>query len=199
MKTETTETEVILQENVYSEVQLNQSYLHLLAQDTSQETKHYIEEKLQKAQWLQQCITQRKTTILRVVQEVVKRQEAFFIYGPKELKALRMADVAKTLQIHESTVSRAVYGKYIQCRWGTYALRSFFVRAIPGNQQEQNAQRIQQTMKEIVNAENKTQPLSDQKIADALLEKGYNISRRTVAKYRNILEIPDAAGRKWQK
>ncbi|MDF2951990.1 MAG: polymerase factor sigma-54 [Anaerocolumna sp.] len=111
---------------------------------------------------------------------------------------MRLIDVADLIGIHESTVSRGIKGKYLQCTWGVYPMDYFFSKGIETTKENTiiAAEGVKEEIVRLVEEEDKRNPLSDQKIADILNNKGIKISRRTVAKYRNILEIKDASGRK---
>lgn len=151
---------------------------------------------------------QRNTTLFSVVREIVACQSAFFQEGPSYLKPLRLTDIASRLNIHESTVSRAIHQKYLQCTWGTFPLNYFFAKnalrssASPvfkaaGEPAESSTSfDIKNALKRIIEAENKQKPYSDRILAEKLEEQGFSISRRTVAKYREEENIPGASGRK---
>lgn len=115
-----------------------------------------------------------------------------FLETGKDMKPLRQKDVAQIMEVHESTVSRAVKGKYLQCGRGVYALSDF----MPKGMEEVSSDSVKQMLKKIIQNEDKKKPLSDQKLVKKLEEEGVQISRRTVAKYRMQMEIPDASGRK---
>ena len=137
---------------------------------------------------------------------MLERQEEFLHRGPQHLKPLRMADIAQALEIHESTVSRAVRQKYLQCIWGIFPLSYFFARAAAGQKGEggdglegpvkATASDVKRELAGLIRSEDKHRPHSDRVLAELLEEKGYPISRRTVAKYREELGIPGASGRK---
>ena len=128
-----------------------------------------------------------------------EHQEAFFAMGPSHLVPLTMAELAGQLDIHESTVSRAVSKKYLQCSWGVYPMSYFFSRRV-GNARDSGsaltASRIQDMMEEIIRGEDKKKPYSDRILAEKLNDQGVSISRRTVAKYREERGIGDATSRK---
>ena len=127
---------------------------------------------------------------------IVKRQERFFRYGPRYLNVLRMRDVAEMIGMHESTVSRAVRDKYLQCAHGVYPLRHFFVQGVEGASGAVSAHDARERIRELIGTEDPAHPLSDQKLADLLARDGIEISRRTVAKYRDALGIQPAAQRR---
>ena len=146
--------------------------------------------------------------MLSVVKEIVTYQADFFADGPSHLKPLRLVDIANRLDIHESTVSRAVHQKYLQCTWGTFPLNYFFaknalrssVSPLFKNADSEagtiTAADIKLALKNIIAKEDKKKPYSDRILSEKLEEQGYTISRRTVAKYREEEHIPGASGRK---
>lgn len=130
--------------------------------------------------------------MLNVARAVMQRQYNFIEFGPKALRPLTMQEVADELDISVSTVSRAVSGKYIHCGGGTYAIKQFFTSEVGGQARDSVLERI----KELISGEDPAHPLSDQKIADILVKEGIDISRRTVAKYRDTAGILSTSMRK---
>lgn len=188
--------EILLNEYLYPRVIINTSYSQLLKKETDQDTKDYVKSKLKQAEWIRDCISQRNTTMIQVVKCIVDLQEDFFACG-KGLKSMSLSDVADRLKVHVSTVSRALQGKYLQCTWGIYPINYFLTKGLESTVNGMvTAAGVRERMKEIVAAEDKTKPLSDQKITDMLVAEGLKISRRTVAKYRDASGIRDACGRK---
>jgi RNA polymerase sigma-54 factor len=157
----------------------------------------FIDDAIRDATWLIDAVNQRTNTLLRVVRVVLSRQRDFFDHGPQFLKPLPMTEVADQLGVHVATVSRAVIEKWMQTPRGMFPLRRFFSG---GRESEEGDDRsweaIKEMLREIVDAEDKAKPLSDQKLADALAERGVEIARRTVVKYREQLGIPPARRRK---
>ena len=140
---------------------------------------------------------------MQVSRAILEHQEEFFTYGPSRLAPLRLADIAGELGIHESTVSRAVNKKYLQCSWGVYPMNFFFSRAAAvqekeggKNSQSVTAVEVKRALRRIIDGENKKKPYSDRILGEKLAEEGISISRRTVAKYREEEGIADASGRK---
>ncbi|MBO1308491.1 RNA polymerase factor sigma-54 [Enterococcus sp. 669A] len=172
----------------------NESYFTRLEQQADAETKEYLKEKLQQYEWLKRTIGQRKDTILEVGKLIVKYQEPFFLEKKGALKPLMLKDIAKELEVHESTISRSVNGKYIETDFGVFELRSFFVNKI--SDEDTSADEVKQLIQGFIDDENKNKPLSDQKIADMLKTNGQKVSRRTVAKYREALGIASSSKRK---
>lgn len=173
---------------------INSYYRALLDRSQQKEVREYLRKKVQSAQDVLQAIAQREDTLLRCAQAIVDRQEAFFREGEQALRPLRMADVADMVGIHESTVSRAVREKYLQCQRGVYPLGWFFSRGAAGGEVGGTGARA--LLRRLIDGEDKAHPLSDQKLCEELARQGCPISRRTVAKYRDELNIPGASGRK---
>lgn len=177
---------------IYKDININTSYLSL--ESESKETKKYIESKLKQVSWLQQCLTQRKNLIYDIAVFLLDYQQDFFVNGGS-CHPLLQKDLAMLLGVHESTISRAIKDKYIYCDKGFILLSDL----IPKGTEDNSVDSIKETIKEVINNEDKIKPLSDQKITTLLKDKGIEISRRTVAKYRSELNIPDASGRKYIK
>lgn len=177
---------------------INSYYRSLLKSDVKDDnTLEYVKKKLDSAAWLIKSIEQRKNTIYNVVNSITKFQAEFLDKGMNYLKPLTLKDVAEDIKVHESTVSRAVHGKYVQTPRGLYALKFFFTRgidALSGGNISSGS--VKESIKNIVAAEDDKKPLSDQKITDILNKQGVNISRRTVTKYRCEMNIPAASARK---
>lgn len=174
---------------IYKDININTGYLSLEAE--SKETKKYIESKLKQVSWLQQCLSQRKNLIYDIAVFLLDYQQDFFMNGGA-CHPLLQKDLAMLLGVHESTISRAIKDKYIYCDKGFILLSDL----IPKGTEDNSVDSIKETIKEVINNEDKIKPLSDQKITTLLKDKGIEISRRTVAKYRSELNIPDASGRK---
>ncbi|MTI80503.1 MAG: RNA polymerase factor sigma-54 [Firmicutes bacterium] len=161
------------------------------------EARKYVESKLNSAMWLVRSIEQRRLTLYRVANELVKRQKEFLDCGVKHLKPLSLKDIASELELHESTVSRATANKYMQTPRGVFEMKYFFSTGIKSKGGEQvSATSIKKLLQEIIAGEDSKRPYSDQKIANLLAEQGFKISRRTVNKYREELQIPSAGKRK---
>ena len=166
--------------------------------DVDDQTRQFLQKNIHSAQWFMDAIQQRKRTLLRVTQAIVNHQKDFFDRGKLHLKPLPMSVIADEVGVHLATVSRAVAGKYMQCPQGVLPLRGFF----SGGMEDQNGQEhswdsVKAKLQEIVDNEDKSKPLGDDAIRKALQEAGMGtIARRTVAKYRKILNIPTARFRK---
>ena len=157
----------------------------------------YLSDRVNSAIWLIKSIEQRKQTIFNVVTAVVEHQKEFFDRGVKYLKTLTLKDIAEELGIHESTVSRSINGKYMQCPRGVFEIKYFFSAGVSGSHGEGiSSNSIKEFIREIVENEDQRSPYSDQAMVAMLEEKGISISRRTVAKYRDEMSIPSSSRRK---
>lgn len=174
-------------------LRLSGYYCDLQKNSTDPAVKQYLNDKIKQAQWAIQAVEQRRSTLLSCAQVIVRRQEGFFRPGG-HLSPLRLADVAQELSIHESTVSRAIREKYLQCCRGVYPLSFFFSRE--GGGEGTSVHQVKERLRQLVNQEDKSHPLSDQKLCERLEAEGFALSRRTVAKYRDELGIASASGRK---
>lgn len=196
--------DILLNESMYPTIELNSYYRQMNQNPESSELKEYLGNKIRQAEWVKQCVTQRGKTLMQVSRAILEHQEEFFTFGPAHLSPLRLADIAQELDIHESTVSRAVSKKYLQCSWGVYPMNYFFSRSVAvqessGNEngaQSVTAADIKRVLWKIIEEENKKKPYSDRLLGEKLAERGISISRRTVAKYREEEGIADASGRK---
>ncbi|PLT29037.1 RNA polymerase factor sigma-54 [Peribacillus deserti] len=189
---------VRLLENQSYQWNLNQSYYDALKAYKDQGVDKFIQEKWQEFQWISRSLQQRKETILKVTKLIVDKQAQCFIKGLSELKPMTMRELAEELGIHESTVSRTVREKYVQAPFGTVELRAFFTSNLQSVSAEDiSAASAKKELQLLIDNEDKLKPLSDQDISDILKkEKGIILSRRTVAKYRDQLNIPSSSKRK---
>ena len=166
------------------------------------EVTKYLADKKREYEWLVNGLRQRGDTILKVGQYILKYQAAFFSDKTKPIKPLLLREVAAALDVHESTISRTVNDKYIETESGVYELKSFFGQVANKNKKNAEAlssKAIMLTMQELIDAEDKMKPLSDQKIVLQLMKQNIDISRRTVAKYRENLNVPSSSARKRYK
>ena len=162
-----------------------------------EELAKYLNDRLSSAFWLIKSIEQRKRTIYNVANAVVQHQKEFFDKGSKYLKTLTLKQVAESVGMHESTVSRSVNGKYMQTPRGVFEIKYFFSSGITGQDGEGvSSNSIKTMIKEIIDNEDHTKPYSDQDIVGMLSEKGIEISRRTVAKYREGMNILSSSKRR---
>lgn len=175
-------------------------YYAKMAKDAgvSENTRKFLQNNLRSAQWIMDAIEQRKNTLLKVTQAVVKYQKDFFEKGQLYLRPLPMSKVAADVGVHLATVSRAVAGKYIRCPWGILPLRKFFSGGREDTEgQGHSWEAIRAKLQEIIDQEDKAKPLNDDQIKKMLEKAGINsLARRTVAKYRKLMSIPAARFRK---
>lgn len=174
-------------------------YYNALAKEAKndEELSKYITDKFNSALWLIKSIEQRKRTIYNVAAAVVKHQKEFFDKGNKYLKTLTLKEVAESIGMHESTVSRSVNGKYMQTPRGVFEIKYFFSGGITGQDGTGvSSNSIKTIIKEIIDGENPSKPYSDQDIVGILSGKGIEISRRTVAKYREGMNILSSSKRR---
>ncbi len=166
--------------------------------NTKEEDKRFVAESVNSAKWLIRAIEQRNSTTLKVAVEILKLQKDFFIDGPGHLKPLVLRDVAKSIGMHESTVSRVTRSKLLQTPWGLFQMKDFFSSSVgvAENDEAHAAKTVRTILKSIIDSEKENKPFSDEKISFIFKEKGVNVARRTVAKYREMLNIPSSAERK---
>jgi len=160
--------------------------------------KSYLRGKLDQARWIVDAVEQRKTTLLRVARAVFAHQRPFLEHGPGHLVPLRMSEVAELIGVHRSTVSRAVAGKYVWTPWGVFALKHFFQASAgePGGGGGAARVDVRELVRCVVAEEDKRSPLSDEEIVVAMAARGYQLARRTVAKYRRELGLPSSYQRR---
>ncbi len=182
-----------LNEEAVPRLDINRAYAEIVRS----EPRGSLYEQLKEARWFIRNIQQRCATILRVSQEIVRRQEGFFEHGAIAMRPLILRDIAEAVQMHESTISRVTTQKYMQTPHGTLELKRFFGSQLAtqaGGVASSTA--VQTLIKQVVAEENSRKPLSDNQIAQLLLEQGVVVARRTVAKYREAMQIPPASKRK---
>jgi len=167
------------------------------ATDAEKQTREYIQGKLASAKWLIQTIEQRRRTMIKVMNCIVREQREFFDKGIAFLRPLTLAAVARQIDMHESTVSRVCSAKYVQTPRGVFELKFFFSSGLETDDGEDvSARTAKDIIKTLIDEEDKKEPLSDQRIAELLHERGLHIARRTVAKYREQLSILPARFRR---
>ena len=184
--------EITFNPHLYHQIRVSEEYRQLY-KSVPKEEKQYLRDRIQRASFLQHSINQREMMITSLAKLILNRQEEFFLDPEGVLHSLRMQDAADELHVHVSTISRTVRGKYLQCERGIFPLKYFFVQGISEDQPVRTD--IRQTIANLIAEEDKKKPLSDQKITEQLLSQGIRISRRTVAKYRTELGIPDKSKR----
>ncbi len=175
-------------------VMINQEYAQM-ASSTGGHDGQYLRGCLQEARWLLKNIEQRGDTLLRVVNCLAREQSGFLEFGQQALRPLTLREVAVQLELHESTISRAIARKYVRTPRGTIALRDFFASGIDTGAGEASSTAIQSMIRDLVGAENPRKPLSDAALAEKLKAAGIPVARRTVAKYREAMHIPASSQR----
>ncbi len=183
--------------DVMPRLRLNQAYAAAVKQERSKEGFSQWSSRLQEARWLIRNIQQRFETVQRVAQAIVDRQHGFFTHGAIAMRPLVLREIAETLELHESTISRVTTNKYMSTPFGVFELKYFFgshVATDTGGAASSTA--IRALIKQLIGDEDPKEPLSDSRIAELLAEQGLVVARRTVAKYREALKIPAVALRK---
>jgi RNA polymerase sigma-54 factor len=190
--------EVKTQRGSVPELSISPHYRSLL-QEAKSDPKiyEYLRRKIEAAKWFIEAVHQRQNTIERVANEIVRRQEGFLRHGVQHLKPMKMQDIADAVHVHISTVSRAASGKYIQTPQGIFDMKRFFSSGTLSDQGDMVSQQaVKDTLKQIVDAEDKDNPLSDDQLVEELGKRGVHIARRTVTKYRKALGIDSSTRRK---
>ena len=190
--------QIILNDEGLPRLRLNSYYkkLFLAKNSLSKEEKQFIEEKLRSAVWLLKSLDQRNRTIYRVTESILNFQKDFFDTGIALLKPLNLRDVATSLGMHESTISRVTSNKFLSCSHGLFSFRFFFSSALQSGTGSVSSTSVKDLIRKIILEENNKKPLSDQRIVELLKTKNIVIARRTVAKYREELKIPPQGRRK---
>ena len=176
-------------------------YVELSGGQQDKASKAWLSECLASANWLVKALDQRQRTIVKVATEIVKQQEAFFVHGVSQLKPMTLRQVADAIEMHESTVSRVTSNKYLSCARGLYELKYFFTSAIQSSDggDAVSAQAVKSAIRALIAAEEPKAILSDDTLVELLNAKGFDIARRTVAKYREALGIGSSVQRRRQK
>jgi RNA polymerase sigma-54 factor len=191
--------EIALNEDGLPKLRINAYYRNILnSRDATEDgTKQYIQDKLKSAAWLIKSIHQRQRTIYRVTTSIIKFQRDFLDKGIAHLKPLVLRDVAEDIQMHESTISRVTTNKYVHTPQGVFELKYFFNSAIQCfGGDSVSSETVKELIKNIVKAEKRAKPFSDQEIAEMLKQQSIDVARRTVAKYREALGILPSRKRK---
>ena len=188
--------QILINDSHVPQLHINPYYRQVI-RDADHEAKKFVEGRIHSAVWLIKSIDQRRRTLYNVMEALVEMQRDFFDRGPRGLRPLTMKKVADRIGVHESTVSRAVANKYAATPHGLRSLHSFFSASIQGRGGEEVAAvTVKNVLKELVEAEDATAPLSDQALTDILNRRGMAVSRRTVAKYREELGIASSSRRR---
>ena len=160
--------------------------------------KDYLSERWQQANWLVKALNQRATTILKVATEIVRQQDKFFVQGVQYLRPLILRDIAAVVEMHESTVSRVTQHKYIATPRGLFELKYFFTTALARSDGSESvsSETVRSHIRRLIEAETAESILSDDRITEILRSEGIDIARRTVAKYREAMQIASSAQRR---
>ncbi len=179
---------------------VNERFYARIAPRAPREQRSFLAEQLASANWLVRSLQQRAQTILKVAAEIMRQQDGFLRYGVAHLRPLILRDIAEAVEMHESTVSRVTANKYIATPRGTFELKYFFTTAIAGTGGESHsAEAVRYRIRALVGAETVDDILSDDALVAALRHEGVDIARRTVAKYREALRIPNSVQRRREK
>jgi RNA polymerase sigma-54 factor len=193
---------VELNSDTLPKVLVNQSYYSEVSATARRDTdKSYLSECLQSATWLVRALDQRARTILKVANEIVRQQDAFFARGVEHLRPLNLKTIAEAISMHESTVSRVTANKYMATSRGIFELKYFFTSAIAAAHggEAHSAESVRHRIKQLIDGETAADVLSDDTIVEKLREAGVDIARRTVAKYREAMRIPSSVQRRREK
>ncbi|MCM1990418.1 RNA polymerase factor sigma-54 [Oceanirhabdus seepicola] len=190
---------ILLNERNAPNLQINNLYMNIINNENAKsEEKKYVKEKISEALNIIKGIDQRKSTLYQVSEKIVEKQKEYFLKGDMYLKPMILKEIALDLNLHESTISRAVKNKYLEGPKGVIAIKELFSASLKSNydKEESSAKSIKSIIKNIINGENKKKPYSDNIISQMLFEQGVKISRRTVAKYREEMGILSTSKRK---
>ncbi|MEO5358705.1 MAG: RNA polymerase factor sigma-54 [Nitrospirae bacterium YQR-1] len=192
------EYKIILNDEYTPRVRISNKYRELLKSKNvlDKTEKQFLLDKYRSATWLIKSLDERNRTIYRVTESILKRQTDFFDGGIQYLKPLNLKTIAEDVKVHESNISRVTSNKYLACAHGVFPFRFFFSNSIAGLNGEVSSTTVKELIKKIIDEEDKTNPLTDQKLMDILSSKGVTIARRTLAKYREELNIAPHTKRK---
>ena len=188
--------EVRVNESAGPRLNINLFYKDLIEKSSDEKAKEFLREKLNSATWIIRSIEQRRNTIKRVIESILEYQIDFFENGERDLKPLTLKTIAEDIEMHESTISRTTNGKYVQTPRGLFELKYFFNTSVETSDGDISSISVKSLIEDLIRNEDLKKPYSDQKITDMLKERGTSISRRTVAKYRDELQIPSSTMRK---
>ncbi|WP_338467189.1 RNA polymerase factor sigma-54 [Novosphingobium sp. ZN18A2] len=194
--------DIALNQETLPRLIVNRSYyVEMRGACVAKDAKAWLGEKLADANWLVKALDQRQKTILKVAAEIVKQQDGFFRHGVSHLKPLTLRAVAEAIEMHESTVSRVTSNKYLHCERGTFELKYFFTSGVASADGDGavSAEAVKAAIRQLIDAEDPKKILSDDTLVDLLKEKGFDLARRTVAKYREAIGIGSSVQRRRQK
>lgn len=189
--------DIIVNDKGIPNIRLNNYYIKMLqGTNLDSEAKSYIKDKVKNAVWVIESLQKRQKAIYKVVKAIADYQGDFLQNGITSLKPLKLKDIAEVTGLHESTVSRVTSGKYAMTKHGLIELKSFFSKSLESESGDMSIGVIKQKIKELIDNEDKETCLSDQRIVEIMEEKGIKIARRTVAKYRDEMNIPTMSQRR---
>lgn len=189
---------IIMNEDLMPKLSISGTYKDIISEDVNKDAVEYVKNKLNSAMFLIKSIEHRKSTIYKVLEKILKIQKDYFDFGESYLKPMTLKEIADSLELHESTVSRAIREKYIYTSRGTIKIKDLFTVGLSSseNNEDISVRAVKREIKSMIDKEDKHSPLSDQNICNLLNDSGMNISRRTVAKYREELGIGSSKLRK---
>jgi len=185
---------VVVQDGTLPEIRVSKAYINMLSDHKDEkDVRSFVKKKLESAAWFVDAVEQRKRTIQRVMESIIKRQPDYFHSEKRNLQPMILMDVAKDIEMDISTVSRVTNGKYVQLPWEIKELKTFFSEGIQTESGEEvsNTQ-VKIRLKEIIDTEDKYNPIGDEELTNRMNEEGYKIARRTITKYREQLKFPTA-------
>ncbi|KGK90774.1 RNA polymerase factor sigma-54 [Clostridium sp. HMP27] len=188
---------IIMNDDLVPKLMINNLYKGIINKNEDKSAVEYVKSRLDSAAFLIKSIENRKSTIYRVLESILEIQKEYFDYGERYLKPMTLKEIADNLNMHESTISRAIRDKYIHTSKGTIKIKSLFTTSIQGNNSDNMSSiNVKKLISNLIDKEDKKNPLSDQYISDELKKVNVNISRRTVTKYREEMGIKSSKGRK---
>lgn len=192
------EWDITLNDKWMGDYRLDQHYVRMMRSSADEQLNSYFKQHMERAKFFIRCVEQRRSTILKITGEIIRRQEAYFL-SKDTLRPVTMQEIAEALEIHPSTVSRAVRSKYLQHQYGTILMKDLFAAGVSEPQKAEgvSTQKTQHLIRTLIANEEKTKPLSDLTLVQMLELQGVKISRRTIAKYRCEMGIPNSDQRRY--
>ena len=191
--------DIFVNDNWIPSLQISKIYHKMIDNPDSQtkKTQKFLKHNYNSAKWFIQAIEQRRDTLVNVMNEIINRQSEFFKGNIEELRPMKLQDIAESIDMDISTISRATRGKYVETPYGIYELKHYFTESITLNDgREISTYQVKLSLRQLIEDEDKHNPFSDEELKDKLIKRGYPVARRTVAKYRDQLKLPVARLRK---